>query len=275
MGHNKIKSLPDRTGPMLRLATAITAIVVCAFLHGQEIAYVDARSGSQPEPMVDRANGSGGQMGCGQGCVVQEPLKVDLVKMIAIDTAPPADADWTLHILGRPTQKIPNQDNASIRPMRNVEWKLRITNSTKNTLQLPTSLSWSMDLRSIAGKRSVIRLSMAMLVKCASNENQDAREMQSVVSLYGSSDSSLDIASVEPGQWMTVVGIGPGCPHPSNSSDEYLVTAGLDRVSWYRENGKSIEDAQPIVASQLSPSVHWSAEGTWAPGQPENFIRKK
>jgi hypothetical protein len=234
-------------------------------LRAQEDAYVDARSGAQPRPDAERGIGYGGGIGCGHACMDQDPIEIELVKMIAIDTAPPQSMILSKHIRSRSiadTLDVPVSDS---RPLRTVEWVARITNRGHQTLYFPTSLLWSGDEQQIGKMHVVLELSLSLNANCSGGERQNALDLWSGVSLYGTTDQSSDVAPVEPGHWITVVGMAAACPIPTDKDDKYQVDMSLSKVRRYQKNGKNIEEHLPLLGSYESRSIRWTGEGIWVP----------
>ncbi len=233
---------------LIRPLSFVALILLCACIHAQEDAYIDARAGSEPRPKFDRGMGSGGGMGCGDGCKVEEPVKIELTKMIATDSVPPESADWY----------------PKIQSARTVEWTVRITNQTKKPLYIPTSLSWSGEERREGKSQAVLDLSISLWVRCVRGINQRVLDLSSFVDLYGAVDRSSHVMPVEPSHWITVVGTGAACPVP-NQEDQYRTSVSIDKVSRFREDGKDLEDSQPLLGFSQSQTIFWIGEGTWIP----------
>lgn len=255
--------LRTRAGLIPLVTSGLAAALLSVCLYAQEDAYVDARLGSQPEQKVYGGIGYGGGMGCGTGCAAKDPVKVELLKMIALDIAPAQNIEWTARIVNKSPEDLANDAALPRHSIRTLDWTIQITNTTQSTLYFPTSLSWSGNTRQVENKNKVLRLNLDLFAKCKGGEHGVEQELQSDVSLYGAVDHSSDTVAVEPGHWIIVVGRGAACPLPTNTNDEYQLMIGLDKVSWYKENDQDWEDALPILGFQQSPGVYWNGEATW------------
>ena len=221
----------------MRLAISLLfAVLASGICRGQEAAYVDTRPGSQAEPDTISGSAVGGGIGCG-GCVLApDPLKIEIEKMIFLDTSP------------RPS----------------VEWTLRVTNQTDKPVQLPSSLSWSSAVKSVGvDRRRVLRLYVGQEASCGDPKGKHVKQSAEVL-LYGAADKETDVVTLDPGQWLTIVGHGPACAYPRAGTDTYIATVDLSTVDWYKENGDLKSDTRPIYSFLRSAPVKWDGSESYA-----------
>jgi hypothetical protein len=254
-----------RTVCMLRALSLIAATVLSVAAGAQEVGYIDTRSGSQTEKKVVGGSGSGGNLGCGAGCVPQKTLKVEIVKLVALDLTPTDVVQWTEKLPDGPDQQTTNGEGVDNDSLRTVEWTIRIINTSQHIVFAPSSLSWSADSRPLGAGQTIRRLSISAFTTCFTGSTAQSRQLLASVSLYSPVDNSTDSISIGPGEWITVVGRGAACPRPTSGNDEYEVTTGLDLVNWSRKEQGYWEDTVPIIGFTESPSIDWNGEGTWNP----------
>ena len=245
------------SGPSALLAM----LFFCAFLYAQEDAYVDARKGSEPERKASAGKASGGVMGCGHGCTVPETVKVEIVKLVALEGVSFDSREW--YVL--PVNSVPEYSDSARASGRAVEWTMRIVNVSQQSLYIPTSLSWSSEVKKMGKRDAVVNLGVSLFGSCFGQEHQKTLELQGSVELYGAPDKSSDVTTIEPGHWITIVGRGPACPLPASKGDTYQVSIELDRLEWYKMGGQDREESVPLLGFKQSAEVHWNAEGTWLP----------
>ncbi|WP_221313087.1 hypothetical protein [Granulicella aggregans] len=208
-------------GGMIALSAALAL--------GQEAGFLDTRPGSQPAPSITGGSADGGGIGCG-GCVVMNPLKVEIERLTLIDRG----------------------------PSPGVEWTIRVTNQTKNPIQLPSSLSWSGSAVSGSmGRTKAQRIYFGETADCEASSDRAASKYRAGASMYAPPDGARDVVTLEAGQWVTVVGYGAACGFPRAGSDSYAVSVGLTQVEWYRAKEGDREDSRSVYSMVSSQPVNW------------------
>jgi hypothetical protein len=250
---------------MLRALSLIAAVVLGVAAKAQEVGYIDTRRGSEPEKKVVGGSGSGGSLGCGAGCVPQKTLKVEIVKLIALDLTPTKVGQSTEKPADGSDQRTTNGDGADNDSLRTVEWTIRIINTSQNIVFAPSSLSWSVDSRPLGAGQTIRRLSISTFTTCFTGATAQSRQLLASVSLYSLVDSSTDSISIGPGEWITVAGTGAACPRPTSGNDKYEVTTDLEQVNWSRKEQGYWEDTVQIIGFTESPIISWNGEATWKP----------
>jgi hypothetical protein len=145
------------------------------------------------------------------------------------------------------------------------EWTVRVVNQSDKPIKIPTSLSWTSNVTSSGpGRRSVLRLHINESVLCGGSDGAGSSPtLRRSVSLYGATDGSGDVTTLDPGQWITVVGRGPACLFPTSRTDSYKLTLDLANVLWYQQGEKTLEDAKPIYGGVTTKAVQWDGNTDW------------
>ena len=210
-------------GAMIALATASA----CA--SGQEAGCLDTRPGSQREPSITGGAADGGGFGCG-GCLLADPLTVEIERLTLIDRG----------------------------PFPGVEWTIRVTNQTKSPIQLPNSLSWSGPAVSVSmGRSKVQRIYFGETADCEATSERAAAKHRAGASMYASPDGARNVVTLDAGQWVTVMGNGAACGFPRAGSDSYAVSVALTQVEWYREKEEDRESSRSVYSMVSSQVVKW------------------
>jgi hypothetical protein len=232
--------LPSRFALRAAHLIAVTSFSLC-MLHGvqssaQEAAYVDTRDSPARRipPKGDGADDALAKETCGENCKLQDPLILQLVKL---DLGPQL-----------------------------IEWTVRVGNQSQHTLRLPSSVIKSgLALESSPGHKVFFNLSITASLACASREGTQRFPLE--INLYGSPDGSAGISTLDPGQWMTIVGRADVCDNPGNDRDSYSFNAKVSLLDSYRKDNKDVEDVLPIYQSSSSGLVHWDGHGELASGR--------
>ena len=224
-----VRLFRSKRGLSVWLAAGAMIALAVASVSGQEAGFLDTRPGSQPEPSITGGSADGGGIGCG-GCVIADPLRVEIERLTLID-------------LGA---------------FSGVEWTIRVTNQTNSPIQLPSSLSWSGPAVSrTMGRRKVQRIYFGETANCDASSERAASKYRAGVSMYAPSDGARDVVTLEAGQWVTVVGYGAACGFPRAGSDSYQVSVGLTQVEWYRAKEEDREDSRSVYSMVSSQPVKW------------------
>ena len=242
----------------------------------QEAAYIDARGKSEIEP--EAVSGVGYVRG---GGFAKSPLLVEVQNMTMYDETPSPAVSWSRE------QVIPPPGESPLIPFgldaavtRTVEWTLRVTNQTATTMLIPTSLSWSNNIQVVSPERKrVLSMHIGSGPSCRLPGAPplpahvgffgliaNARHASSGVELYGSANGSSDVATLEPGQWATIIGRGVGCPNPGSNDDVYRFSVLLTVRVWKGKPGKVISDLEPDKQMFVeSAPLFWNGMADWKP----------
>jgi hypothetical protein len=194
------------------------SLSMCA-AHGfaQEAAYVDTRGSSgirRPAKTSEDQQSLPGKS-CGDDCTLEHPLALQLVKL---ELSP-----------------------------QSVEWTIRIGNQSGKSVRLPTSTMRSeTTVESAPGHKVVSNMSIVASLSCASSTGIQRVPLE--IDLYGAPDGSIGMTTIDPGQWMTIVGRADTCADPGN-----------DRVK-----DKEVEEVSPVYEGASSGSVLWDGHGELA-----------
>jgi hypothetical protein len=211
------------------------ALAVGAAAGGaQEAAYVDTRGSFESRRSVDIPTDQQPLPGknCKDGCPsLERPLSLQLVRL---ELGP-----------------------------QSVEWTIRIINQSDKPVRLPTSaLRSETTVESAPGHNLVSDMTIAVSLSCASRAGTRRGPLE--IDLYGAPDGSRGMSTIDPGQWMTVIGQTETCSDPGNDHDSYAFSATVSSLDTYRIDGKAVEEKSPVYGGASSGSVLWDGHGELA-----------
>ena len=216
--------------PRVKLAFVLSLWLLCV-LPGttQEGGFVDTRGSYEPKQTEPK--GSKEQTPariCDDNCTLAHPLSFQLIKME----------------LG----------------YRSVDWTIRIGNQSNKQIRLPIStMRNETTVESSPGHSVVINMSVVVSLSCASSLGVQRVPVE--VNLYGAPDGSRGMSTIDPGQWMTIVGRADTCTDPGKDHDSYSFSASVSSLDSYQVKSKHVEDVSPVYASVNSGSILWEGPG--------------
>jgi hypothetical protein len=169
---------------------------------------------------------------CGENCTLERPLAFQLVKM----------------------------DLGS----GSVDWTIRLGNQSSKPIRVPSSMTRAEStVESAPGHRVVLDMSIIVYLSCATPASAERVPVE--VNLYGAPEGSTGMTTLDPGQWITIVGRADTCNDPGKDHDAYSFHVNVSLVDTYRAKDKEIEEVSPVYRGITSGSILWDGPGelTW------------
>lgn len=144
-----------------------------------------------------------------------------------------------------------------------VEWTIRIGNQSNRPIRLPNSMARSgTTIEGSPGHSVVLKMSIVTSLSCTGSAEVQHAPME--VALYGAPDGSIGTTTIDPGQWMTIVGRADSCTDPGKDHDSYSFNISVSSLDSYQLNDKRIEERSPVYADISSGAILWEGPGEMA-----------
>jgi hypothetical protein len=217
--------------PAIRVVCLVGMSLVAAFGYGQEAGYVNVAKASAVEPKFVTGTAGGAGIGTNAGGVIDYayPIEISLVRL-------------------EPTSGLNGPT---------VEWTARIRNTGTKSLVLPDSNSWSGVASTEGGKSKMRSASFSFLPTCGGKR---VYQKMTLGMLYGDPGGVAGI-TVDPGQWVTIVGSGRRCP-VEDTSAQYSLSFSLDLRTWTPVEGGYSNDNQTLRQASTQ-AFSWNGNQVW------------
>lgn len=225
--------MPTR-GSMRLASSSIPAMLLALALHrtavAQEAGFVDARNPSEPEPQIKTSSFGASSSGGTGARVVSYPLAVTLEKI------EPA-----------------NSENGPA-----VLWTVRLTNKSDRTILVPGSANWSQVTRTSNNVRVAKTLTVHVQSTC---DGKAYFQHLSPAHFYGDGTQGDGMITVDPGEWVTISGIGPACSVASSNA-AYKAVALISSVTWTLGDGGLSRQEHVLTTLESTPSPSKPGSGS-------------
>ncbi|MBB5061629.1 hypothetical protein HDF16_006365 [Granulicella aggregans] len=102
---------------------------------------------------------------------------------------------------------------------------------------------------------------MSIIVSLSCATPAGAQRVPVEINLYGAPEGSTGMTTVDPGQWITIVGLADTCNDPGKDHDAYSFNVNVSLRGTYRAKDKEIEEVWPVYGGISSGSFLWEGPG--------------